>query len=274
MKSKNIVAFCITFILASCQAVPAQVPTETVVPVDTPSPTATITPSPALPAPSATFTPGPTLAVPTGVSQPVTLKKIINHERPGLKLSSLEFSDLEKCDRLEREDLWGGLTPNYPLVSCIRDFTEHTSWDAVLPNECFQIEKRFHRMSCQEYVIAKDGDYQHIRSMDDLRAVFAPVDSPEEALAFALMSNNDYSALYGQVEKFGYVYYVETIEDTHVLSSLPEGYTVNVFYITRFGCGHFDVIAINVKVSIGGQVKEINRYPIYRDPSRDGFCVD
>ena len=206
--------------------------------------------------------------------EPVKLAKVINHKKPGLQLNFLSFSDVEKCDQRERDNLWGGLTPNYPILSCIYYFPEDVEREDVPPSECFQIDIGFQWMSCQNYVIAKDGNYQFIRNMDEFRAVFAPVDSPEEALAFGLMSNNDYSAIYGLTRKEGYVYYTETIEDTHVDTNLPEGYIVHIFDARIESCGPFYTYAVDVKVSQDGQVKEINRYPIYRDPSLDTTCVD
>lgn len=213
----------------------------------------------------------------------------VNHEQPDIKL---DFSPFEKagcssngsgkwyecssksplfklgCNSIIREPFLGGITPSYPIVGCYRMLTEFTSDD-----ECIEIEDRLAWVACYQYVIFKEGNYQILRNMDEIRAAFAPVDSSEEALAFALLSNSDYSVQYGQTRKDNFVYYVQKIEDTYVETD-SKGYIVHLFETRTIGCGPFDTNAVEVKVSRDGQVEEVSRFPVYRDPSEDGLCVD
>jgi hypothetical protein len=46
-----------------------------------------------------------TLPVSNKTPEPVTLAKVINHKKPDLQLNSLSFSDVEKCDQRERDNL-------------------------------------------------------------------------------------------------------------------------------------------------------------------------
>lgn len=218
--------------------------------------------------------------------------RIINHKKPDLQVDFLVFqnagcksngygsyecneqSPLLKigCNSIAKEDLLGGFTPNYPTVYCDYFFPEHEEQVDVPPKECFSTTIMINGAACSRLVIFKDNNYQVIKSIDELKILFAPVDSPEEALSFVLAVTKNY-AQYGQTRNNNYVYDVQKLEDTYV-ETIADGYIVHVFYTPGIGCGPFETEAVEVKVTRDGQIEEINRIPVYRDPANDMLCVD
>jgi hypothetical protein len=68
--------------------------------------------------------------------------------------------------------------------------------------------------SYNSYLLLKDGHYRLIATEAELQALFAPVESADEALSFALVAT-DLAAKFG-LENAGGQYYAETIEGTHL----------------------------------------------------------
>lgn len=217
--------------------------------------------------------------------------RIINHKKPDLRVDFSLFqnagcksngydsydcneqSPLFKigCNSIAKDDLLGGLTPNYPTVYC-GHFVYQEFGIKLPPTECLTSTVRQNGADCARLVIFKDNNYLLIKNIDELKKLFAPVDSPEEALSFALAGTKNY-AEYGQTRKNNYVYEVQKLEDTYV-ETIADGYIVHVFYTPGIGCGPFKTEAVAVKVTHDGQIEEINRTPVYRDPANDTLCAD
>jgi len=222
--------------------------------------------------------------------------KIVNHPAPDLKVDFMPFENagcpLDEygytricskdsvlytlgCDRIrEAPDLMGGLTPAYPMAVC--NYMPYYRPDISDPYDVPQSEYFFNiggpMPELVRYVIFKDGSFKLIRNPDEFRSVFAPVDSPDEALSFALALAD----VYAQYDlKFGlkYRYEVKTLEDTYV-ETTGDGYIVHAFDYQFFGCGPHYYYAVNLNVTPDGQVGEISRTPIFRDPKLDGLCQD
>jgi hypothetical protein len=223
--------------------------------------------------------------------------KIINHEKPDMQVDYSPFNGVGcistsygwyKCGKqsllyelgclhIAKDELLGGFTPLYPIARCGYFFNEVDGTEAIdssidLSVECFSYTVTIDGTSCGRFVIFKDGNYLLVKNFDKLRALFAPVDSPQEALSFALATSN-YSAQYGQTKNSKYVYSVSEVEDTFV-ETIADGYLVHLFYTPSVGCGPFNTEAVEVKVTFDGYIQEMNRYPIYRDPSNDDLCAD
>lgn len=218
--------------------------------------------------------------------------KIINHEKPNIQTDFSPFKNIGcneshgyenwyrceegsplldlGCNSIENMPLLGGLTPGYPIAACTLEIDE-TVWTADIPTDCIYNDGGFITL-CHRFVIYKEGKYQVVKTMNDFRKLFAPVDSPDEALSFAL-AFSDYFASYGQTKRDDYVYSVKELEDTFVETDAI-GYLVHVFYTRTFGCGPFETNAVGIKVTYNGNVEEISRHPVYRDPSEDNMCAD
>jgi hypothetical protein len=122
------------------------------------------------------------------------------------------------------------------------------------------------------YVVFHDDRFQSIKSEGQFREFFAPVETPDEALSYALALKN-LSAYYGLELNPEYEYSVDELEDTHVKST-PDGYLVHLFSYQMFGCGPHYTKAVDLLVTDRGTIEEVAREPVYRDPSEDDLCVD
>lgn len=181
----------------------------------------------------------------------------------------LEFG----CARIVRQDWLGGLTPNYPIAGCYNFFEIDNGADSPkLSSECITFDPNMYGVDCNRLVIYKDGNFLVIKNLDELRNLFAPIDSPEEALSLALAGTDNY-AEYGLTYNPDYVYYVQELEETYV-ETLANEYMVHLFHISRISCGPFDTVTIDVRVTRDGQMEEVNLTRIYRDPSEDSTCYD
>lgn len=221
-----------------------------------------------------------------------TSLEIVNHEKPDL---TVDFSPFEKvgckwdaygtyycgeqstllklgCKSISKDKLLGGLTPAYPIAPCGYLFDEGKIGSVDFDVECFSYNIMIDGMACKRFVIFKDGKYILVRNINEFANLFAPVETAEEALGFALVTGF-YHAMYGQEINDNYIYYVLKLEDTNV-KVVGNGYLVNLFYSPEIGCGPFNTEMINIKVSRNGQVEMANRFPVYRDPLQDTVCAD
>jgi hypothetical protein len=122
------------------------------------------------------------------------------------------------------------------------------------------------------YVIFRDNQFELIETEGEFRSVLAPIVAPEEALSYAL-AVRDLSAFYNLEPDPKYQYFVDEIEDTYV-EETAGGYLVHLFFYEVFGCGPHLTYAVDVEVTTQGDVNEISRRVIYKDPSEDELCVD
>lgn len=222
--------------------------------------------------------------------------KIIHHAAPDLKVDFTPFEDagcpvdmygnyrwcLEDspihalgCDRIASLPVeTGALQPALPLARCIFIPGDHEEiadpWN--LPQSEYIYDSGGPYPELVRYVAYEEGDFRLIKSAEEFRAVFAPVESPDEALAFAL-ALADVFTMYDQDLSSEYRYEVRTLEDTYV-ETKPEGYLVHVFDYQFFGCGPHYYYAVELLVTADGLVEEIRRQAIYRDPLLDGLCQD
>ncbi len=207
--------------------------------------------------------------------------KFINHPSPGLTVSSDAIHDdgtlaALGCDEIQTpSSLLDGLNPSYPIAVCIVRY---------IPGEGSE-ELRAEIESGQffyytgglvgnyvRYIIQQNGEFVLLKTEDDFRKVFAPIESPDEALSYVLALRN-LSAYYGLQYVAGYEYEVDTIEDTHVTPE-ADGYLVHLFHDQVFGCGPHYTSEVDIRVSVDGNVEEVANTPIFRDPNMDDLCVD
>ena len=210
--------------------------------------------------------------------------KVVNHEKPNLHVDSTPFMSLgceagansfncvdsrEKnnldFNYLSIEDLLGGLTPKYAIASYSIGIYDD------FPEDCVYISGLSYYF-CNRYLIDKDGKLEHIETFEEFQETFAPVESPEEALGFALASG-DYFAKYGHKRSRDIIYYVDEIEDTNVKST-ENGYLVHLFASDIHNCLYVITDAVDLEVSYDGDVGKPLRYPVYRDTASDHTCFD
>jgi hypothetical protein len=179
------------------------------------------------------------------------------------------------CDRIAAApDLMGGLDPAYPIAVC----TYIPMWRPEIadpfntPDSEYFFNVGGPTPMLVRYVIVVDGGYQLIKNADEFRSVFAPVRSAQEALGFAL-ATQDVFASYDQKVDRKLKYAVDTLEDTYV-EATAGGYKVHAFQYDFFGCGPHYTYAVAIKVTSEGLIEELDRQQIFRDPAMDDLCQD
>jgi hypothetical protein len=178
------------------------------------------------------------------------------------------------CDRIQKpSDLLGKLEPSLPMAECLFEPFRHPDQPGSIDDEGEYIYRTGGLMPVYvRYVIIREGQFQLIKSEEQFREVFAPVETENEALSYALVLRN-LSAYYGIEFNPEYEYFVDKLEDTYVESS-SDGYVVHLYNYQFYGCGPHLTYAIDLLVTDQGMIEEINREAVYKDPSEDTLCVD
>lgn len=178
------------------------------------------------------------------------------------------------CDQLRApHDLLGGLDPTYPLALCLYLPFQHQNPAQGDPFSA----PHFYNNGCMmpalvRYVIFKDGNFEMLSTMDELSAVYAPLESPDEALSYSLAATG-LSAYYGLQRQLGFRYFVDKLEDTHV-RQVDGSYQINLYDYQVCGCGPHTTSIVTVQVSPDGVIQTLSEQPAYENPAEDGLCVD
>ena len=210
--------------------------------------------------------------------------KFINHVPPSLTVSSEVFNDIEAlaafgCDEIQASsNLIGGLSPSYPIAICVIGYIPGEGAEelrAEIESEQFFYYTGGLFGNYIRYIIYQNGEFVLLKTEEDFRKVFAPIESSEEALSYVLAVRN-LMALYGLQYDPAYQYEVAVVEDSYVTpeSGGAGGYRVHLFYDQVFGCGPHWTSEVDVRVSVEGNLEETASQPIFRDPNLDELCVD
>lgn len=208
--------------------------------------------------------------------------QFINHPPPDLTVNFDAFANADTaladfgCNEiLIPSNLIGGLNPPYPLALCQIDLYS----GAASPEIESEIDAGEYIYALGglsgtyfRYVIFQDGEYRLIETEDEFRTVYAPIESPEEALSYVLAVTR-YSAAYGMEYDPSMKYEVRTLEDTYITSE-SDGYILHLYYSQFYGCGPHWTSAVDVQVSFEGVIKEVGQTQVFRDPNLDEVCVD
>jgi hypothetical protein len=225
-----------------------------------------------------------------------TIPRVINHDPPDLSVSFNEFQEVAcptdgngnlncgedhplsalDCDAiLYPSSLFGGLNPAYPFALCQIDVIYGNSSNETKAEidggEYFYYEGGLSGKYVR-YVIFRNDEFLLLKSEKELRDVYAPIESPEEALSYALAVTN-LSASYGIAVDPASKYVVDTIEDTFVTAA-RDGYDVLLYAYAAYGCGPHWTSAVLVHVSREGIIQELDRTNVFRDPNLDDVCFD
>jgi hypothetical protein len=155
------------------------------------------------------------------------------------------------------------LSPKLPMVECLFLGKEYNSQEGIVREGCMM--PLFRR-----YIAEQDGEFKLIRSKEEFRTIFAPVETKEEALAFAV-------ALTGSLPRDdtsvpdGYFPVKPSIEATYAKVS-EEGFKVHLFDSEICGCGSHPYYAIEYLVTVDGNVTELSREKVYDSTTQ--ICVD
>jgi hypothetical protein len=153
----------------------------------------------------------------------------------------------------------GALTPGYPLATCLTQERGLYSSGCMMP-------------LYTRYVTYRGNQFELLASLDDFKALFAPIDSAPEALSYALAATG-LDAVYDIRVPPGHRALVETLEDTHVVE-VKDGYQINLYESGHCGCGPNALRVTNVLVTTAGDVTTLNETRVTEDASGNVVCVD
>lgn len=119
--------------------------------------------------------------------------------------------------------------------------------------------------SYSNYIILTDKGFKVIRNQEEFKQFFAPVETPEEALSFAVALTGSlpmYEIKVPKKDRYMFVkIFTPVIETTHI-KEIPEGFKVRLFDRTGY-CGRSVLYAVDYLVTKDGEVKEISRKEVY-----------
>jgi hypothetical protein len=145
------------------------------------------------------------------------------------------------CNRIEISHILGGLTPAYPIVKCNRD-----PFGMV------------HGPIPFDDVVNINGELV-ILNTRRARELYAPIDSPDEALSYALLTTDRYAWYPDDLWEGFTEFYTHEIEATHVVETV-NGYRVFLFDDTAGSCEKVDVVeSAPVEVTRDGTVTELEK---------------
>lgn len=174
------------------------------------------------------------------------------------------------CESIEPPDpLLGGLRPGLSLRVCY--FRPAQGAATPTPEEYFYPRGCMLKLYAR-YILYDGETFSLLRSPQELRKTFAPVDSPDKALGFALAVTG-FTALNDFKPLPDFRYLVNSLEETHVREDNGV-YVVRLYEYRLCGCGPHTTYARDVRVTRDGQVQVGERQPVFEDPLQDQLCVD
>lgn len=216
-----------------------------------------------------------------GCSKPV---EIVEHTPPDLKIDNSYFSGEGCFNELscspqgfqqpdppitmiqKPSNLLGGLTPAYPLaVGSTVLYRDEGEIPAVYINRCMRNQFIRYLVRIGEKTVLVD-------SVNMMADIYAPIDSVEEALSYAIATTG-YSALYDMNSIKKPVVYSDPLEETYVQQA-EGGYIVHLFDTYLCGCGPHITQSLDVTVYTDGTIALSEPLDAFGDPQYDDLCVD
>lgn len=161
------------------------------------------------------------------------------------------------CDEVRGPRFYvNGLQPPYAIMECIHEEGEPA--DPAYFRQPAGLDTRY-----RSYAILQDGTYRLLIKKSEFKYTFAPVESMDEALSYA-MAMTGLQARFDLQSLDGVEFLVDTLFETHV-EETPEGYLVYLFDSDhKMGCDRHSFYAVKVLVNPEGEVHEVSREEIYR----------
>jgi hypothetical protein len=169
------------------------------------------------------------------------------------------------CGEYSRaDDLLGALSPKSAITGC----------DTL--GRGLEV-KGIYRSGCRlatwhRYVVADGKKLDLIDTKDAFVKRFAPVETPAEALAFAVALTDSKALLKIDLPKDA-VLFLKTIDPTSV-TPVADGFKVRLYGYQFCGCGPHNHTAVDYLVTRAGEVRELDNQPAWKDPKTDKLCID
>jgi hypothetical protein len=203
----------------------------------------------------------------------------IRHPRPNLTVDQAIYENLGcppdgycegnlelarvGCERLMPSNaLLGGLAPSYPIAECSWRI-EPTGTPGVFQGRqgLYRTGRMYidgdHTYANHGFVVLRDGSYQMAASVEDLQALYAPIESEDEAFSYAIAA----TGFWPQYFYSGFpspesdtVLLTNQLEESYVTQQ-EDGYTVLLYQTDRWStAGHHPTWAFDVLVTADGRV--------------------
>jgi len=187
----------------------------------------------------------------------------------GLRLFCEESDSVSElgCDEIEQNPLYGGLDPAYPIAMCLFDDELSAGKDSF-----FHVGG-FLSMKSVQYVVYENGRFSLIANIQTLQSLFAPIETEQEALSYALVTN-DLTPYFSFYHDPTYRYLVDRIEGTHV-ERYGDDFLVHTFEADVPGCGEYHAAAaVDILITRSGQVEILSQLDVFQNPLFDDMCAD
>jgi hypothetical protein len=169
------------------------------------------------------------------------------------------------CKTIWTFDQVGSFAPLF-IWGCYR-YDDVVSDQFILKTDCGD-----NHLYSMGIVLFQDGKYQllNLKSIDDLKNAFAPIDSGDKALSYILIANNFYSMLDNLAPQFTIdqadlsqpvTFHVTEFDGTHA-EKTDDGYIVNL-YTANSCCADQDIYAENILVTTVGDIKIIDKKLVF-----------
>jgi len=159
------------------------------------------------------------------------------------------------------KSLYGGLKPQYPMAMGVNYSNAYGN---------------LFRRGCSNFayslIVQIDNEFRAIRNNDDLKTIFSPIESIEEALSYALISTN-LDVIYVFDLNPTYRFFTDSFFTTYSKET-KGGYEVALYNYNLCGCGPHTHSMVKLFVSTDGEISVIEKIKLYENPEIDGLCVD
>jgi len=157
----------------------------------------------------------------------------------------------------------GGLSPRLPMAECLAPIEDENFEEGIVREGCLLPVYR-------RYIVKQDGEFMLIRTKAEFRSLYAPVQTPQEALSFAVALTDSFPR-YDTSPPEDYFPVVASIEPSHA-EEKDGAFSVHLFNRPICGCGSHPYYAVNYLVSKEGEVTELSRQMVY--DSSFAICFD
>ncbi len=121
-------------------------------------------------------------------------------------------------------------------------------------------------------IVKTDTGYLQLKTFDDIKNFYAPIESKEEALSYSILCTGYYPQYNFDIPLF-YRKYKTIINTTYVVKN-DNVYEVQLFYYQLCGCGPHYHYAVVLRVSEKGDILSEDYIKLYKNPKEDKLCVD
>ena len=162
------------------------------------------------------------------------------------------------------------LAPDSQFVIC--SFFPHMQAEADDTDAKGLYDSGCKAQSKERLLVYQNGDYLLIRDLEDLQYNFAPVNSCEKALGYA-MAATGFTGRFDLESLKDYRILAEKLEETSVIST-TDGYEMVLYSKQLCGCGPHTTSMLKVKVTSSGEIVVLKSIPAFENPEEDTLCVD